>query len=274
MGSIVSNATLLTCKPISPYFEPTMRKRLLPLWKLPSQCMICHAWPAQSICRTCQQAHAPRQLRCAGCALLLPPGQTVHPDGQVPLLCADCLRQPLSGIDACHAAVSYAWPWQQCVDGFKFGAQTGWADALAQLMLRHPQILQAIGTCDLLIPMPLHPLRLAERGFNQSLLLAKALRRNASKQLNLVSRQAALCADGLLRVRNTPAQSRLSLTARLRNMHQAFAVADASRLAGKHILLIDDVMTTGASIQAAAQALRHAHIAGLQVAVFARTEKG
>ena len=253
-----------------------MRERLAPFWKLPSQCMICHAWPAQSICPTCQEAHAPLQARCTGCALLLPSGQPAQPNAQTPLLCADCLRQPLAGIDACHAAVSYAWPWQQCVDGFKFGGQTGWADALARLMLQNPQTLQAIGACDLLIPMPLHPQRLAERGFNQSLLLAKALRSHAGKLLRLAPEQARLCTNGLLRVRNTQAQSRLPLAARLRNMRQAFAVNQDQMplLTGRHVLLVDDVMTTGASVQAAAHALRRAGVTQLNVAVFARTEKG
>ena len=191
------------------------------------------------------------------------------------LLCADCLRQPLTGIDGCHAAVSYAWPWQQCIDGFKFGAQTGWADVFAALMLQDPYLVDIIRASDYVLPMPLHPLRLAERGFNQSWLLAKALRALLHRAQKLKPEQAALCQDGLLRIRHTKTQSQLPLAARLRNMHKAFAVAppQAAALAGKRVVLVDDVMTSGASVLAAAQALRCADVAQVDVVVFARTEK-
>ncbi|MDO4794321.1 MAG: phosphoribosyltransferase family protein [Brachymonas sp.] len=190
-------------------------------------------------------------------------------------LCADCLRQPLAGVDTCHAAVSYAWPWQQCVDGFKFGAQTGWAHAFAELMLQNTPAQQALRGCDWLIPMPLHPLRLAERGFNQSLLLAQALRAAAHRQQPLSPHQARLSRQALLRVRHTQTQSRLPLAARLRNVHGAFAVTpeQVAALKGKRIALVDDVMTSGASVLAAAQALRAVGVTQLQVLVFARTEK-
>lgn len=94
------------------------------------------------------------------------------------------LRLPLDGIDGCHAAVSYGWPWQACVDGFKFGAQTGWATALAGVMLRDPLVRQAIRTCDVLVPMPLHPLRLVERGY--VLLSAQASRRCTDREENWI----------------------------------------------------------------------------------------
>lgn len=261
--------------PACPFPEPAMREPIAPLWKLPSQCMICHAWPAHSICEACRHAHAQVQPRCTGCALLLPPGHAASADDHATHLCAHCLRQPLRGIDGCHAAVSYSWPWQACVDGFKFGAQTGWAIALAGVMLQHPMLRLAVRTCDALIPMPLHPRRLAERGYNQSLLLAQALRACTHKEERLDHRQALVRHDWLLRVRNTQVQSRLSLAQRQRNMHQAFAVAadQSPQLNGKRVVLVDDVMTSGASVQAAAQTLRAAGVQRLQVLVFARTEK-
>lgn len=285
-----------------------MADRLRLRWKLPSQCVICHAWPAERICHACRQAHAPVRWRCAGCALLLPisqvetlcaqtvnkainagsnassntrpddctPAQAQTPSRKCPAaLCADCLRQPLAGVDACYAAVSYAWPWQQCVDGFKFGKQTGWTHAFAELMLQNTPAQQALRNCDWLIPMPLHPLRLAERGFNQSLLLAQALRTAVHQQHPLLPHQARLNKQALLRVRHTQTQSRLPLAARLRNVRRAFAVApeQVAELANKRIVLVDDVMTSGASVLAAAQALHDAGVAHVQVLVFARTEK-
>ena len=271
VGSIVGDAAL----PCMHLPESTMHEQPSPLWKLPSQCMICHAWPAQSICQTCRQAHIQVHARCAGCALLLPPDSVTGAGDHTPHWCASCLRLPLDGIDGCHAAVSYGWPWQACVDGFKFGAQTGWATALAGVMLRDPLVRQAIRTCDVLVPMPLHPLRLAERGYNQSLLLAQALRRCTDREEKLDRHQAVVRHDWLLRISNTQAQSRLSLAQRLRNIRQAFAVAanQSSQLHGKRVVLVDDVMTSGASAQAAAQTLRTAGVHQLRVVVFARTEK-
>ena len=288
-----------------------MHEQPPPLWKLPGQCVLCHAWPAQSICHMCRQAYAQTQPRCAGCALLLPAGHAAHRHHAGPenadtgleqatsntntntqpaptqhgssshshpctdYLCAHCLHQPFAGIDGSHAAVSYTWPWQQCVDAFKFGAQTGWAFTFAELMLQDPQTLQTVCACDWLIPMPLHRRRLAERGFNQYLLLAKALRARAAQRQPLAPLKAQLSSNTLLRIRHTPAQSQLPLSARLRNVHKAFAVASskAAALAGTSVALVDDVMTSGASAQAAARALRHAGVAQLHVLVFARTEK-
>ena len=142
-------------------------------------------------------------------------------------------------------------------------------------MVQNPRMVQAIRASDCLIPMPLHPLRLAERGFNQSLLLAKALRASAHQQQALQPQQAVLCSNSLLRIRHTRTQSQLPLADRLRNMRKAFAVpaAKADALAGKRIVLVDDVMTSGTTLQEAARALQRAGCATVVGVVLARTEK-
>ena len=115
---------------------------------------------------------------------------------------------------------------------------------------------------DLVIPMPLSAQRLRERGYNQSAELARRLAPGRSRH------------DLLLRLRDTPAQSTLPRATRLRNLRGAIAVSPlkAGLLKGRKLLLVDDVMTTGASLHAAALALRAAGAQEVHAAVFARTE--
>jgi ComF family protein len=125
-----------------------------------------------------------------------------------------------------------------------------------------PWIEPALEQAEMVLPMPLAAPRLAERGFNQSLLLARQLAPEKTRS------------ELLLRVRHTPAQAALDLRDRLANVRRAFAVDPllASQLRGRRVVLVDDVMTSGASLFSAAMVLRHAgatHITGL---VLARTD--
>ena len=159
------------------------------------------------------------------------------------------------------AAVAYDWPWADCVTQFKFGAQPGWAGALATVMRSTPWVEPALEQADLVLPMPLARERLAERGYNQALLLARHLAPDKTD------------ATLLLRTRHTAAQSELTRAERLRNVQGAFAVEPlrAHELRGRRVVLADDVMTTGASLKAAALALRQAGAAHITALVFART---
>jgi ComF family protein len=113
-----------------------------------------------------------------------------------------------------------------------------------------------IGEIDLIVPVPLHKRRLQERGYNQSVLLAEGL----SRKLNIP------CApNALVRNRQTESQTKKSREERLKNMAAAFSVTDPEKLKGKHILLIDDVLTTGATIESCALALLA--IEGVRVSV-------
>lgn len=149
------------------------------------------------------------------------------------------------------------------VTQYKFGGQAGWAATFATLMRSAPWVEPALEDAELVLPMPLSRERLAERGFNQALVLARALApRKAEPGL-------------LLRVRHTQAQSALDLKARLRNVQGAFAVEPLrhSALRGKRVALVDDVMTSGASLFAAAQVLREAGAASVTGLVLARTDE-
>lgn len=220
--------------------------------QLPARCAVCRAWPSRVVCNACATRFAQPVPRCTTCALPVPEGIT-H--------CGACLREP-PPLDACLAAVTYGWPWSDCVTQFKFGNLPGWAAELATLMRSAPWVEPALEQADRVLPMPLARERLAERGYNQALLLAK--------QLAAHKTDASL----LLRTRHTPAQSELKRAERLRNVRGAFAVEPlrAPELRGRRVVLVDDVMTTGASLHAAATALRQAGAARITAVVFARTE--
>jgi ComF family protein len=125
-----------------------------------------------------------------------------------------------------------------------------------------PWVEPALDAADLVLPIPLSRARLAERGFNQALLLARALTPKKT--------EAAL----LLRVRHTAAQTALDRQDRLSNVKGAFTVDPlmSSKVRGRRVVLVDDVMTSGASLFTAAQALRQAGAARITALVLARTD--
>jgi ComF family protein len=125
-----------------------------------------------------------------------------------------------------------------------------------------PWVEPALEAADLLVPMPLSRQRLQTRGFNQALLLAQALE------------PAKTRVQWLLRLRDAPPQSSLRRSARLHNVLGAFAIDPLRQadLEGKNVLLIDDVMTSGASLAAAALPLRQAGVRSVGALVFARAE--
>ncbi|HSU20301.1 MAG TPA: ComF family protein [Variovorax sp.] len=220
--------------------------------RVPSQCAICRAWPSRLLCDPCIARFAAPVARCPACAIPVPPGVE---------RCSDCVRHP-PPLDACIAACAYAWPWPVHIGHFKFRGETGWAAVFAQLMRSAPWTEPALERCDVVLPMPLAKARLRERGFNQSLELAR--------RLSPEKTDATL----LLRLRDTPAQHGLARAQRLLNLQGAFAVEPlrAASLRGRRVVLVDDVMTSGASLFAAAQVLRAAGAAHLTGLVLARTE--
>jgi ComF family protein len=175
--------------------------------------------------------------------------------------CGACITKP-PPIDQALAAVTYGFPWSTLMTQFKFREHTGWAGSFAMLMRSAPWVEPALENADWLLPMPLSRLRLQERGFNQAMLLARALEPDKVR------------ADILLRVKETQPQSSLTRNERLLAVQGAYALEPKllPEAHGKRIVLVDDVMTTGASLQAAALTLRHAGAAHITTLVFARTE--
>lgn len=220
--------------------------------RLPSQCAVCHAWPARAVCDECVQCFGQPLPRCRTCALPVLAGMRQ---------CGACITQP-PPVDHTLAAVAYAYPWASLIAQFKFQEHTGWAPSLATLIRSTPWVEPALESADWLLPMPLSSERLRERGFNQTLVLAHALVRDKVR------------ADVLLRVKHTVAQSSLPRAERLLGVRGAYAAEPtrAAEIQGKRVVLLDDVMTTGASLFEAARVLRRAGALHITALVLARTE--
>ena len=218
---------------------------------VPGQCAVCRAWPAQPVCEACVSRFAQPEARCRRCAIAVPAGVVE---------CGRCLGTP-PPLDACYAAVSYQYPWSGLVAQYKFNGQAGWARAFATLMRSTPWVEPALEQADVVLPMPLSAQRLSERGFNQALLLARALAPGKTDS------------GLLLRVKHTPTQTALDRQERAANVKGAFAVQPmrAAELRGKRLVLVDDVMTSGASLFSAAATLRQAGAASVAAVVLART---
>ena len=255
MGIIIDTATFVN---IAPHINPSwhsvfpMRGMLPKPPLLPSLCLICHGWPSQPLCARCVERYAQPTRRCPICALSL--GTMRH--------CSQCADKT-SPLDACVAAVSYTFPWSDAVAKFKFDADPSLARALAHLMRHAPWVEPALERATSVLPMPLTPTRLRERGFNQALELARHLAPLKTDAHTLLRR-----GDGAHQV-GASRQERLDL------VHGAFWIAPdrIARLRGQAVVLIDDVMTTGASMHEAARALRTAGAAHITGLVLARTEQ-
>ena len=217
-----------------------------------SQCRVCRTWPAQPVCDACVADFAQPQPRCRTCALPLLAGLSQ---------CGACLREP-PPLDLCLAAVPYAFPWAHLMADFKFNDQPALAGLFTHLLKATPWVEPALEAADLLLPIPLSSQRLHQRGYNQAVLLAKQL--SAAKTRT----------DLLLRVVDTPAQHGLKRAQRLTALNEAFAVdpLKVSALKGARLVLVDDVMTTGASLNTAAHVLKAAGAAHVTGLVVARTE--
>ncbi|MFD1710059.1 ComF family protein [Ottowia sp. GY511] len=226
-----------------------------PDWRhaLPSQCRVCHAWPALTLCARCVTRFAPHTTRCQRCALPVTGGAPV---------CGACLRAP-PPVDSCLAALPYAWPWTEVIAQFKFHAEPGLASPLGHLLQAASGVVAALASADLVLPLPLSDERLAERGYNPAQLLAR----------HLAAPPGSLRLDLLLRTRHTPPQHGLPRAQRLRNVRGAYAVEPrrAAELADRRVVLVDDVMTTGASLFEAAHSVRAAGARYVTAVTLART---
>jgi len=162
--------------------------------------------------------------------------------------------------------MDYAFPWDRLLLALKFGEQLEVAPLLAgRLSLALARA--GIDAPDLILPVPLSAERLRERGYNQAHEIARRLAR--PQGTGEVERQSRLCARTLLRLRDTPQQARLPLDERRRNLRGAFVVLKPVR--GLRVAIVDDVMTSGATLHEAALALRRAGAVDVQAWVVART---
>jgi ComF family protein len=237
---------------------------------LPTACALCGAGSASALCPACSaQFFSSAAARCPCCANPLPAppqnrGQVFHfytspaVGGQ---LCGACLRQR-PAFDATVVACDYALPLDQLVLQLKFGHRLALAALFAQLL--RDAVLQRPGFVlpALLCPVPLGPQRLAERGFNQALEIARPLARSLGVALH--PRLAG-------RAHDTAPQSSVAPEQRRRNIAHAFTVGDAALVEGRHIGIVDDVMTSGQTLNELAATFKRYGAARVSNLVFART---
>lgn len=185
---------------------------------------------------------------------------SVDPGTAAPLLSAEAIAHP-PAFDRARAAVLFTDVARDLVHDLKYADRLDAAAPMARLMALAGREL--IAEADLIVPVPLHPLRLWRRRFNQAALLARHLAPPGGPGVR---------ADLLRRRRATPSQTRLGRQARQANVAGAFAPCGdaASALPGRRVLLVDDVYTTGATLDACARALRRAGAAYVDALTFAR----
>lgn len=217
-------------------------------------------WLLPCRCRLCLAPDPDERGICAGCLTELPRTPIACPRCGRPLarphaLCGECQRHP-PAFDRCVALFRYAAPLDALVLQLKFGQAVHLARTFAVLFAER---LRDEPRPDAVLPVPLHPARQRERGFNQAIEIARPLARQLGCALDL---------DTCVRVRATSPQTRLSAGARHRNLRGAFQL---TRRPGRHIALIDDVMTTGSTLNELAKALRRGGAEQIDVWVCART---
>jgi len=221
----------------------------------PSLCAVCHGWGRGRVCADCLDRFAAPVPRCRRCALPLAAPVAV---------CGTCLTTA-PPFDAALAAVDYRPPWDRLVTAFKFHGALDLAAVFADAIVGAER-RRAAARPALVLPVPLAAARGRERGYNQAWELA----RRVARRLDLVAEP-----DLLLRLRETAHQLALPLAERAGNVRGAFAVEPRRRaeLRGRHVAVVDDVMTTASTAAEIAGVLRQAGAATVEIWVLARTPR-
>ncbi len=221
------------------------------------RCLLCdERCEGQPLCSPCEADLPWLDGRCTVCAVPLPSRG---------LVCGECLKRPPS-YDHVEVPWRFAFPVDALITRFKHQARWPYGRLLGERLAHHLEHAFADGLPrpDLLLPVPLARRRLRQRGFNQAQMLADWL-----------SRPLGIATDArvLERVLDTPAQQQLDAATRRRNLRQAFAIATAADVKGRHLALVDDVLTTGATAEALARLLKRAGAERVDVYCLARTPK-
>ncbi|RDL19304.1 ComF family protein [Pseudomonas jessenii] len=221
-------------------------------------CLLCDE-PAEAempICVACEAEMPWLGEHCQTCALPLP---------EAGLTCDGCLLEP-PAYEQVAVPWRYDFPVDSLITRFKHNAKWPFGHLLADVLSQYLQhrFDEDLPRPDALLPVPLAAKRLRQRGFNQAAMLARWL----SRQLDLP------CEENVVhRIQDTSAQQDLDAKARKRNLRNAFALTSDANVKGRHLALVDDVLTTGATAQALARLLMNAGAARVDVYCLARTPK-
>ncbi len=226
------------------------------LW--PPRCAACGArmGPATdgatlSFCDLCTSSLMPSvSPRCPRCAL---PFESAGPDH----LCLECLKRP-PAFASLTAVYQYGAAAADAVLRLKYGRETHLGPLMGRRVSRE---MAGAEPFDIVMPIPLHPAKLRERGFNQSALIARPVARRLGVPMDT---------SAMVRVQDTAPQAGLTREERLENVRGAFVVPKAGRVSGRRVLLVDDVVTTATTVREAAKVLRRSGARGVDVAAFAR----
>ncbi len=227
----------------------------------PDDCRICERpltrWTRVPVCPDCLHSPAPLEADyfCAACNTPFLNPFPLDEKG----LCAAC-RAGLRGFDRAASFGFYEGALRDLIHLFKYSGMKPLGRHLADYLLRALPVDEAI---EAVVPVPLHWRKKWQRGFNQSEVLARAI----------AQARAVPCVNALRRVRPTNAQAGLGKTARRRNVRGAFAARRGADLDGKKVLLIDDVMTTGATATACGLALKRAGAKSVSLLTLARVDR-
>jgi len=222
-----------------------------------------------SRCASCEEHLGKRSLFCPSCSskLIFAESPLCPLCGKVfssrqgkDHLCGECLRKKRPFRKA-RALALYEGPIMEAIHRMKYQGRAGLVDLLSALLLEHIPNFYGEGW-DILVPVPLHPARLRERGFNQSALLAIKLGKNLGIPVEPFS---------LRKICPTPPQVGLTMKERVKNVSGAFQVKDKNIFNKKIVLLIDDVLTTGATVSECSRVLKRAGARAVDVLTLART---
>ena len=265
--------------PPSPVVPPEHVEPAVALWRAGLTALLDLAFPP--FCAVCRGrlGEGRRDPLCGGCwgrvRRLAPPWCHVcglalgqFATGHAPALgveaahlrCGPCRSQPPAFTYA-RSAARYEDPLREALRAFKFAGRRALAAPLADLIIEMGPSCLAVAAPDLLVPVPLHPRRERERGFNQALLLARRL----SRGWNVPVR-----ADVLTRAAATRPQTDLTAAERRANVRHAFALRRPDLVTGRHVVVVDDILTTGSTASACALRLRAAGAAVVGVITVAR----
>lgn len=215
----------------------------------PHSCILCHEHSHRNIdlCIHCENELPLIQHHCHCCGIPLPS------DIQI---CGKCLKRK-PPFDKTYPLFHYKTPIIQMITSLKFHQQLVMSQVLGKLLAKHIILTQKP---DYILPVPLHPKRLKERGFNQALEIARPM----AKQLNI-----PIATNICKRVRNTQAQTSIPAKLRRKNVKEAFQMIYPVQ--AKHIVILDDVITTGSTVLELSRTLRKAGAKTIEVLCCART---